>query len=60
MFQVDLESDFKEELGLKSRCVLVYTIWSGNARILNMPEFTEICHNVGKYFSIIVIKNVTS
>ena len=39
MFQIDLNSDLKEEPNLKSRC-LVYTFWTGNARTLNMPEST--------------------
>ena len=39
--------------------MLVYTIWTGNVRILNMPESTEICPNMGKYCSIRVIKDVT-
>ena len=30
--------------------VLVYTIWAGNARILNIPESTELCPNVGQIF----------
>ena len=58
MFQTDLNSDLKEELDLNSRC-LVYTIWTGNAGILNMPESTEIYPNAGKYSSTGVTKNVT-
>ena len=56
MFQTDLEKDFKKTW----QQVLVYTSWTGNARILNMPESAEICPNVGKYSSIKVITNVTS
>ena len=58
MFQIDLNSDLKQEPDLKSRC-LVYTFWTGNARALNMHESTQICSNVGKYSSICVTKNVT-
>ena len=39
--------------------VMVYTIWSGNARIVNMPECTEIYPYVGKHSSINETKNVT-
>ena len=42
--------------------MLVYTIWTGNARVLNMPEsieISEISPNVGKYSSINITKNVT-
>ena len=46
------ETEVKEQ-------VLVYTIWIGNARILNMPESTEIYPNVGKYSSVNVTKTVT-
>ena len=39
MFQTDLEKDFKKTW----QQVLVYTSWTGNARILNMPESAEKC-----------------
>ena len=39
MFQIDLNSDLKQEPDLKSRC-LAYTFWTGNARALNMHEST--------------------
>ena len=45
MFQTDLSS---EEQGLD------HTVWTSNARILNMPVYAEICRNVGKYSSISV------
>ena len=32
MFQIDLDSDLREETDLKSRCWF-YTIWAGNAGI---------------------------
>ena len=39
MFQIDLNSDLKEEPDLKSKC-LVYTFSTGKARTLNIPEST--------------------
>ena len=45
VFQIDLSSEEQ---------VLEYTVWTGNASILNMPESAEICQNVGKYSSISV------
>ena len=36
MLQIDLSSDLKEEPELQ---VLLYIIWIGNARIMNMSEF---------------------
>ena len=36
MFQIDMNSDLKEKPDLNSRGWL-YIIWTGNARILNMP-----------------------
>ena len=53
------EQWFKRRTWLEEQ-VLVYTIWTGNARILDMPESTEIYPNLGKYFSISLTKNVTS
>ena len=52
IYQTDLNSDLKEEPYVKSS--LVYIIWAGNARILSMPDSTEISPNVGKYNSICV------
>lgn len=43
LFQIDLSS---EEQGLD------YTVWTCNARILNMLESAELSQNVGKYSSI--------
>ena len=37
MFQIDLNSDFKEEPDLNNK-YWFYIIWTGNARILNKPE----------------------
>ena len=58
MFPNKFEQWFKRRTWLEEQA-LVYTIWTGNARILNMPEYTEIYSNVGKYSSINVTKNVT-
>ena len=41
MFQINLNSDLKEERALKSRRYFTLFL-TGNARILNMPESTEI------------------
>ena len=49
MFQIDLNSDRSTWL---EEQVFVNIIWSGNARILNMPEFPEICPNVSQYASV--------
>ena len=38
MFQIDLNSDLKEEPDLKSSCLLLYIIWTCNAMILNKSE----------------------
>ena len=38
--------------------VLVYTIWTSNVRILNMPQSAEICPNVGKYSLISVTTKI--
>ena len=46
MFLIDLNNDLKEE---PEEQPLVYSISTGNARLLNMPESAEICPNVGKY-----------
>ena len=51
MFQIDLNSDLKEEPGLN----LVYFIWASNTTILNLPESAEKFPNVGKFSSICVI-----
>ena len=52
------EQWFKRRTWLEEQ-VLVYTIWTGKTRILNMPESTEIYPNMGKYSSINETKNVT-
>ena len=39
--------------------VLVYTVWTGNTRILNISESVEIWANVSKCLSISVTKNLT-
>ena len=39
IFQINLNSDLKEEPDSKVRC-LVYTFWTCNARTLDMPEYT--------------------
>ena len=39
---------FKRRTRLEEQVVL-YIIWTGSARILNMSESAEICPNVGKY-----------
>ena len=51
MFQIDLNSDLKEEPDLKSRC-LVYTFWTGNARALNMHEslkYAQMWANIPRF-----------
>ena len=70
MFQIDLDTDLKEEHGLKG--MYLFTLFGPvmqgpwirlnllKETILNMPESTEICPNVGKYSSISVIKNEIS
>ena len=53
MFQIDLKL-FKQRTWREEQ-VLFYMIWTGNARILNMPEYADKIPNVGKYDSIWLI-----
>ena len=54
MFQIDLNSDLKEQPSLKNWCWFTLFEIYGNTRILNMPESAEIWLNVRKYVSIYV------
>ena len=47
------EQWFKRRTWLEEQ-VLIYTIWTGSARILNITEFFEIYTKVGQYSSICV------
>ena len=49
---------FKRRTWLEEQ-VLVNTIWTGDARIMNMSKSAEIYPNIGKYSSINGSKNVT-
>ena len=46
MFQIDLNSDLKEEPGLN----LVYSICDSNTAILNLPESCEKIPECGQIF----------
>ena len=48
MFQIDLNSDLKEEPNLKSR-YLVYTFWTGNARTLNLLKYAQMWADILRF-----------